>query len=333
MRDLLRATLLFCCLGLVPLSHGQTAKDSQIAMDTQRALHEDQYDALIVGDREVPLIVAESTTPITRGVAVIVGEAGEGPFSQHTLAPLAEELNQYGWVTMTMAAPSQGFFDFSVPEAAAKEDMAETDAGDMNEEAAEQQGSGEAESDEDGTQETSEDSSEESAGQASPVRIPPPPPPAHPGEGLTNINEDDFNAHEQQLQEQMQAVVSRSSQYPGFFLVIAQGTSGAWLTKLYAEQGLASPDALVVVNPYWPQREYNQTLPTHVAATSMPLLDIYSPWDNGWGQLTVAPRRVAAEKGLKLHYRQRELIGQAMDTEQFRLLGKEIYGWLTYLGW
>ena len=279
-------------------------KDQQMLADLQRNLMPDKMEVLLAGEREVALLINESTTPITRGVAILMGETGYSPLSQHSLAPLAGLLNDYGWVTMIMATPSTGFYNYQVEETPAG--SGETSQGD--------------------TQTNTEQSSPSQNDSSRPE-------PVHPKQGLVGIEQGDFERQEQQLLQQLQAVVQRTQQYPGFFLVIAQGTTAAWLSKLYSEKRLDTPDALVIVSPFWPDRQYNMLLPELIAKTEFPVLDIYSPWDNEWSLETHEKRRVAATKGLKLHYRQRELIGQAIDAEQHKLLSKEIYGWLTHMGW
>lgn len=262
-------------------------REQQITMDIQRSQFADSFETLLAGEREIVIVEQASNTPLTRGVAVLIGESGHGPFSQHNLTELATLLNDYGWVTMTMPAPTAVFFD----KKPATEMADEGNNAEMEEKT------------------------------------------VHPKSGLVAVDQKEFEQQEQQLMLQLQAIVPKTQQYPGFFLVIAQGTSAAWLSKIYSEKKLGLPDALVVVSPYWPERDYNMLLPQLISATEMPVLDVYSRWDNEWSHNTFLKRKVAAEKALKLHYRQRELIGQTLDTEQYKLLSKEIYGWLTHMGW
>ncbi len=277
------------------LGHAQAVADreQQLLLDVQRSEFADSYETLLAGEREVVVVTQESTTPLTKGVALIIGESGLGPFNQNSAAELANMMNQYGWVSMVMPAPTSAFFAplEASPAVAAQNASNETEPSSDTEQS------------------------------------------VHPRQGPVVLEEAEFNQQEQQLMLQLQAIVPKTQQYPGFFLVIAQGTSAAWLGKIYSEQKLGLPDALIVVNPYWPQRAYNQQIPEILANTQMPVLDVFSRWDNKWGKRTVADRKVAAEKNLKLHYRQRELIGQMIDKEQYRLLSKEIYGWLTQMGW
>lgn len=142
-----------------------------------------------------------------------------------------------------------------------------------------------------------------------------------------------YKQHLQQLTQLMQAGYQKSSEYPGFLLVIAQGTSAASLSQLYAEQQLRSPDAFVVVSPYWPERNANKLLATNLANTSMPVLDLYSEWDNNWSLASVSARKIAAVKTLKMQYRQREIIGNNFTQQSAMYITKEIYGWLSRMGW
>ena len=65
----------------------------------------------------------------------------------------------------------------------------------------------------------------------------------------------------------------------------------------------------------------------------MPVLDLYSSDDNGWAQKTVAQREIAAIKSLKLQYRQRELLGFNTHQHYSVYISKEIYGWVSHMGW
>jgi len=251
--------------------------NQQFRLDIERSIESERYELLLAGEHEIQIFTSESHTPITKGVAVLINEYAQAPLGHMTLAPLVEHLNNTGWVTIVMPAPSLAL---------------------LNQQANDEQ-------------------------QLSPKAFSDSP----------FITEQSFQQQEQQLMLQMRSVVQKTEQYPGFFLVIAQGTSAAWLIKLYAEQQLETPDALISLAAYWPIQKWNKQLPQLMAQTSMPILDIYNRWGNNWTQKTIEQRRIAAVKELKMHYRQREIIGQPFDKQQFNYLGKEIYGWLTYMGW
>jgi hypothetical protein len=65
----------------------------------------------------------------------------------------------------------------------------------------------------------------------------------------------------------------------------------------------------------------------------MPVLDLYNSRDNEWSQATVTQREIATIKSLKLQYRQRELLGFNQYRQYNAYLSKEIYGWLSHMGW
>lgn len=259
-------------------------REQQITLDIVSSKFADGYETLLVGEREMIVIVNEATSPITRGVAVLVGEAGQSPLSHDSLAPLIPLLNQYGWVTMLMPAPAGAFYGLAI----------ETEATPAPEK--------------------TED------------RI-------NPRSGLTVLDDDTFAKQETELMQQLQTIAQRSTDYPGFFIVVAQGSSAAWITKIYSEKTLSPPDALVIIGPYWPDRKYNILIPDLVANTEMPVLDFYSRNDNKWATATQLTRKIIAEKVLKLHYRQRDIISQRFDIERYELISKDIYGWLTHMGW
>jgi hypothetical protein len=131
----------------------------------------------------------------------------------------------------------------------------------------------------------------------------------------------------------MQAAMEQARKYPGFILVITQGMTAASLSQLYAEGSLNAPDAMVVINPYLPDRLYNKKLANYLAKTPMPVLDLYNQSDSRWSQSQVVARRTAAVKTLKLEYRQREIIGVAWQAQSTHYIGKEIQGWLKHMGW
>ena len=267
-------------------AHAQDSVDRQL-LDIQNTQSTDSYETLLVGDTETAIIVRQSTTPITRGVAVLYNDYGSNPFSQHGLGLLANYLNDLGWLTMTVQAPEEGL------------------------------------------------SAKLSADMQTPTMQPNAPNQSisHSRQGISTISAQAFAQQESMLIQQMQALRTKASDYRGFFLVVAQGSTAAWLTKLFAEKQLDLPDALVSVSPYWPEYQYNQSLPGWVARTEMPYLDIYTNSDNDWAASTVAKRKIQARKSLKLLYRQRQLIGQSANSIQHPLLAKEIHGWLTYMGW
>ena len=283
----------------------------QIQNDIQRVLEPDQYETTLVGEDEILLVINQADTAIVKGVAVIVGEAGRNSLNNYALASLVEPLNSYGWVTILLPAPTvglEGIFDSSNMSTGNN-----IDSTNANSEPPAP------------TAQTTEDSNQLSNEQANRN--------IQPYSQSTVISNAGFIAHEQRMNQLMSSATQFSSQYPGFFLVIAQGTSAAWLSKIYSEEQVEQPDALITISVNWPEKKFNKLIPEFIAQTPTPVLDIYSQWDSEWTTKTAKKRAIAARKSLKLHYRQREIIGQPFDPNQFIYLSKEIHGWLTHMGW
>ncbi|WP_051275533.1 DUF3530 family protein [Aestuariibacter salexigens] len=249
-----------------------------LLQDWRQHLPDGQFDVLLVGEQEVPLLVHESRTSLTKGVVVIISDTSQSPLHGQGLSMLVNQLTGWGWVTMQLPAPS--------PESVLEDEE--------------------------------------------PVPADDQVPSFHTAPLLTDTQ---FTQNAQALGERINAVANRAGRYPGFFLVISQGITAASLATSYAEGSLAAPDALVVLSPYLPNRPMNDDLPRRLARTPMPVLDLFSHWDNGWSRMHIEQRKIEAERELKMHYRQREIIGQPLDAQQMARVGKEIQGWLVYLGW
>ncbi|MFT6897745.1 MAG: hypothetical protein ACJA13_002156 [Paraglaciecola sp.] len=274
--------------GLSMMVQAAFATPTQI-LDVERAFLPQNYQILDGPEQQVLLITSLANTALARGVAILVSESGMSPVSNSSLAPLAERLNDIGWVTMLVAAPAVGLNPSVV--------------GDSTD-----------------TKQENSDPQATVSSQAAYQRT-------------SQMDSANFLQHQAQLVASMQLIVEQSRQYPGFLLVIAQGTSAAWLTKIYAEQQLPAPDALVVISPFWPARQYNSLLASQVAMTTMPVLDIYHTRDNNWSVQSADKRKISALKALKLQYRQREISHLDDPAQNASQLKKEIYGWLHYLGW
>lgn len=264
-------------------------------LDIQRGLFSDTYQRFDIDGQPIIYVLQENTTAITRGVAVMVADSGIPLVGQEGFSALAKELNKVGWVTILLPAPDIGFTPTFT------QDMAIED---------------------DGKIAIDEETNSAPIADLDISQTP-----------VTSIDKQAFEEHEQQLVSLLQAAIEKSQEYPGFLLVISKGTSAAWLSKIYAEKTLNAPDAFVAISPFWPDRNRNQRLPQWIANTPMPVLDLFSSQDNGWSQTTVAQREVAAVKSLKLQYRQRELLGFNQYRQYNAYLSKEIYGWISHMGW
>jgi hypothetical protein len=288
-------------------SHSLAAPDNQLLrrLDIQRGLFADSYQSFDIDGQPIIYVLQENTTAITRGVAVMIADSGIPIVGHEGFAALANELNKIGWVTILLPAPDTGFIPTIDQETVNADDKVlepepETDT-------------------------TTEEQVPSPNAAIVDIDI--------SKSAVTTIDDLAFVKHEQQMVSLLQAAIEKSQEYPGFFLVISKGTSAAWLSKIYAEKTLSAPDAFVAISPYWPVRKHNRNLPQWMANTTMPVLDLYSDWDNSWARETVAQREIAAVKSLKLQYRQRELLGFNMPQQHSAYIGKEIYGWISHMGW
>jgi hypothetical protein len=308
--------LLFFFVLVALCSQSLATPDNQLLrkLDIQRGLFADSYQSFEIDDQPIIYVLQENTTAITRGVAVLIADSGIPIVGQEGFAALANELNKIGWVTILIPAPDIGFMPTSVPETALEDDVTTTDA----------QSPLPSETDTD----TDTDTDTQVSSPTAPLLdldI--------NQSAVTTLDDQAFIKHQQQLVSLLQAVTEKSQEYQGFFLVISKGTSAAWLSKIYAEKTLNPPDAFVMISPYWPDRKHNQRLPQWIANTPMPVLDLYSSSDNAWSRKTVTQREIATIKALKLHYRQRELLGFNIHQQHSTYIGKEIYGWISHMGW
>lgn len=291
-------SIALCCMLFVPCM-----TSASTLTDVQRQLFPDKAKILQANNKSTIIIESQNTTSNLNGVAILVGESGRPPSSQQHLAVLTQYLNDFGWITIQITAPTIGF---------------EPDLTDENlpPSITQSQNDGDA---------VPLEGEINSATTKTPL--------ASAQYQLHRISNEHFLEHEQELRELMQATMTRAQKYSGFRLTIAQGTSAAWLTKMYAEKQIPNPDALVTISSFWPQRNLNALIANYTAETEMPLLDIYSERDNNWSLLSAQQRGVNATRSFKLDYRQRELTNTFNTSSDSAFVSKEIYGWLNYLGW
>lgn len=151
------------------------------------------------------------------------------------------------------------------------------------------------------------------------------------GEG--NVSQEAMTRFSLSLSQRLEAAYAHIETTPGFRLLIAQGSSAAGLIRLLEQGNLMAPDGLVVASPFLPDTEHNRELPMQLARTLVPVLDLTSQWDNRWSQMTADERQIRAVTELKMHYRQRDIVGTEFNPIQYEGVAKEIYGWITSLGW
>lgn len=151
--------------------------------------------------------------------------------------------------------------------------------------------------------------------------------------GSEQIKVSDSTAIKSQLKLIVNALNSQAQNYIGLRLLVAKGATAGWLVESLSTGDIQMPDALVLISPYLPEYQLNKKLPEKIAKLELPILDVWSEQDNRWALATVKNRQQAAKKYLTLHYRQRQLFGFSGLSVRENRLAKEIYAYMTYLGW
>ena len=89
---------------------------------------------------------------------------------------------------------------------------------------------------------------------------------------------------------------------------------------------MPAPDALVLLDGFFPNQQSNQTLAKQVAQAAIPTLDLYQEDGGRWPLLAAEARRSETRRSNKLNYRPYAL----MELEE---TPTRIQGWLNHLGW
>ncbi len=154
-----------------------------------------------------------------------------------------------------------------------------------------------------------------------------------PTSGSELVSKADSEKVQTQLKLIINTLNNEADNYPGLRLFVAQGATAGWLIESLDSGSVQMPDALVLIAPYLPEYQRNKSLAEKIANLNVPVLDIWSEQDNRWALATVQKRQQAARKYLKMHYRQRQLFGLYGHQPRENRLAKEIYAYMTYLGW
>ena len=112
----------------------------------------------------------------------------------------------------------------------------------------------------------------------------------------------------------------------GHRLLIAQGSSAVWLGQLLAADKLNKPDALVLLNAFYPDQQANNLQATQLSSSIYPVLDLYQENRSNWLIQTAQQRQLATKRSAKLNMRQQTIYDLSEAPEK-------ISGWLTTLGW
>ena len=135
-----------------------------------------------------------------------------------------------------------------------------------------------------------------------------------------------IQAFKERWQLRLTSLQENSGGENGYQLMIAAGSSAAWLCNLLSSESIAPPDALVLIDAFYPAADANEILAHDVATAPYPVLDLYREQQVSWLNRAASERRLAVNRNDKLDWRQVAIRTSAEREEQ-------LTGWLRYLGW
>ncbi len=138
------------------------------------------------------------------------------------------------------------------------------------------------------------------------------------------------------------AVLTKSKDYPGIVIIIAQGNHGGMLVDIFdqqsSDQNSTTPNALILLSSYLLNSnelidETNTAFAKTLAYSEYPILDLYLKYDNPIVLNKAAQRLAIANQELKAYYRQRQINNNATGYYPEQELLIQINSWLKSIGW
>ena len=124
---------------------------------------------------------------------------------------------------------------------------------------------------------------------------------------------------------QLANLQTNSGEPSGYQLLIAAGSSAAWLAGELKQDGVTPPDGLILIDAFYPAAESNAVLAEEIAKATMPVLDLYQQGKSGWLDQAARERALATRRENKLDWRQIPLQSQAQRLDL-------VVGWLRFQG-
>lgn len=126
--------------------------------------------------------------------------------------------------------------------------------------------------------------------------------------------------------EQVKDLQKNAGDESGHYLLVAQGSSAAWLASLLAAKQLPAPEALLLLDAAYPAKDANAIMAREIAQLPLPVLDLYQSDPHPWRQAAAQARQLEVRRSNKLDWRQ----------QPYRLSSQwanQVKGWLHHLGW
>ncbi|MBL4763840.1 MAG: DUF3530 family protein [Colwellia sp.] len=151
-----------------------------------------------------------------------------------------------------------------------------------------------------------------------------------------------IDAYKTKLSALINAVLTKSKDYPGIVIIIVQGNHGAMLVDIFEQQSSkpnnTTPNALILLSSYLLSSnelidETNTDFAKALAYSEYPILDLYLKYDNPIVLDKAAQRLAMAKQELKVYYRQRQINNNATGYYPEQELLVQINSWLKSIGW
>jgi len=146
-------------------------------------------------------------------------------------------------------------------------------------------------------------------------------------------NKKTLDQYQEHLGVIIKKVLEKAMNYPGIFLVVAEGSNAALLVNLYEQKTDLQPDALVLLSPYLFTQTDNQEFANNLASIAVPVLDLHLRRDNKLVTINAPMRLSKSKKMLKVFYRQQKFNNVNSGAYPLSDLLKAINGWLKNIGW
>jgi len=146
-------------------------------------------------------------------------------------------------------------------------------------------------------------------------------------------NKETLTEYKNKLSKIITKVMAKAANYPGLFLVVAEGSNAALLVDLYQTKANKQPDVFVILSGHLLTKTDNKNYVEALASINVPILNLYLKYDNK-DVLALAPQSLSeSKKQLKVYYRQQQLNNHVSGYYPHKALLTAINGWLKHIGW
>ncbi len=139
--------------------------------------------------------------------------------------------------------------------------------------------------------------------------------------------------YKEKLSAILTKVMKQAANYPGIFLMIAEGSNAALLIELYQEKKLGHPATLIMLSAHLLTEYDNKQVANTLARLEIPILDLYLNRDNPQAIYSAPLRLAESKRQLKVYYQQKQLDNIYTGYYPKETLLAAINGWLKKIGW